>query len=113
MQAGIAIVDGGEIGAKNRAQIRIAVEDALERLRDETGIDIGMVEPLGEPVAHGLFQHLVAEHGRKDEAAERRLGLHGRLRLGADLRPDRIDDLDLGCCCLRVRHVKASCLQIP
>src|SRR4029079_5285966 len=105
---GVAVVDGSEVGAENRPRVSISVQHTLERLRDKAGVDVGMVEPLGEPVAHGFFEHLVVQHGREDEAAESRLGFHGVLRLGTYLRPDRVHDLDLGCCCFGVRHVKAS-----
>jgi hypothetical protein len=58
-----------------------------------------MIEPLRQAMANGLFKHRMIENRRKDEASERRLGLHRRFCLGADLGPDRIDDLNFGRCC--------------
>jgi hypothetical protein len=62
----------------------------LERLIDENGIDVGVIEPLREPVADGVLEPVVTEHGRENEAAERGLGRHRVLGLLADLGPDRI-----------------------
>jgi hypothetical protein len=91
----IAIVDGGQIGTEAQAKRLVVSEYAMKRLRDETGIDVRMVQALRQAMADGVFEILMAQYRCEDEAAERRLGLHGGLRLGADLRPNRVDDLNV------------------
>src|SRR5689334_21727997 len=91
----VAVIDGLKISAKDCAKFGLLCQHALERLRDQPGVDVGLVESLSKAVADGFLEHLVAEDGRKYEAAEGWLSLHRCLCLGADLRPDRINDLDL------------------
>src|SRR5690606_33081453 len=72
----------------------LRLQDRLECLRNETGIDIGMVEALRETVGDGVFETLMAQDGCEDEASQRRLGGHGGVGFLADLLPDRIVNLD-------------------
>ena len=54
-----------------------------------------MIEPLRQTVADRILEPVVAQDGRIDEAAERRLRRHRGLSLLADLRPDRVVCADL------------------
>ena len=93
---GIAVVDGGEIGAEGAAELGAIGEHLREGLGDQPGIDVGVIEPLRQAVAHGVLEPVLAQDGRIDEAAERRLVAHGLLGLLAQLRPDRVDGSDVG-----------------
>jgi hypothetical protein len=101
----VTVENGGKVGAENGTEARVPVKRALECLRYQSGVDIRVIEPLGEPVADGFFERLVAEDRREDEAAERRLRLHRLLGFRPHLDPDRIDDLNDGCCRIGFRHV--------
>ena len=93
----IAVVDGGEIGAERAAELGLVVRAPARRSAPiRPGIDVGMVQPLRQAVADGVLQPLLAQDGRIDEAAERRLGAHRLLGLAPQLRPDRIDRGDAG-----------------
>jgi hypothetical protein len=83
----------------------------LKCLVDQAGIDIGVVQPLRQAMAHGRLQPIMAEDRRKNEAAERRLGLERGFRFTADRLPDRIDRLDprLDLGFRRCRHVLSPC----
>ena len=59
----IAIVDSCKISPKCPAEFRPVVKDLSEGLTDQAGIDVGMVQPLREPVADGILQPLLAEYG--------------------------------------------------
>ena len=61
---GVAVEHGGEVGAEDRAELLVAGEHRLERLIDEDGIDVGMVEPLGEAVADRVLETVMAQDGR-------------------------------------------------
>ena len=43
----------------------------------EPGIDVGMIEPLRQAMAHRVLEPVLAQDGRIDEATERRL-VYGR-----------------------------------
>jgi hypothetical protein len=50
-----------------------------------------VVETLGDPVHHRLFQPVVMQHGRVDEGGEFRLPADDILRLGPHAIPDWIE----------------------
>ena len=53
---GIAIVDGGKVGAERAAELGLVAQHLREGLADQPGIDVGMVEPLRQAMADGLLQ---------------------------------------------------------
>ena len=93
---GIAVVDGGEIGAEGAAELGVVGQHLREGLGDQPGVDVGVIEPLRQAVAHGILEAVLAQDGGIDEAAERRLAAHDLLGLAAQLRPDRVDGGDVG-----------------
>ena len=93
---GIAIVDGRQIRAERAPQLRAVLQHLRERLADQASVHIGMVQALREAVADRVLQPRLAEDGRIDEAAERRLAVGRVLGLTTDLLPDRIDRCDVG-----------------
>ena len=92
----IAVAHGGEVGAERAAELRAGGEHLPEGLRDQAGVDVGMVEALRQAVAHGVLEAVLAEDGGVDEAGQRRLGAHRLLGLAPQLRPDGIDRRDVG-----------------
>ena len=60
----IAVEHGGEIGAEDAAQVGTLFEHRLERLIDQDGFDLGMIEALSQPVADSVLQPVVAEKRR-------------------------------------------------
>ena len=57
-----------------------------------------MLEPAGQPMAHGILEPRMIQHRRIDEAAKRGLGRADLLGLAPHLAPDRIVALDLRLC---------------
>ena len=57
-----------------------------------------MLEPARQPMADGVLEPRMVEHGRIDEAGKRRLGRADLLGLAPHLAPDRIVALDLRLC---------------
>src|SRR5262245_15078617 len=92
----IAIEHGGKIGAKGAAELGLLAQDLGEGLHDEAGVDVGMIEPLRQAVADGVFETGLAEDGGKDEATEGRLVGGDLLGLVAHRRPDGIDGGNVG-----------------
>ena len=70
---GIAVVDGGQVGAERAAELGVIRQHLREGFGDQAGVHIGMVEPLRQAVAHGILEALLAQDGGVDEAAQRRL----------------------------------------
>ena len=87
----VAVVDRGDVAAERLADLRILDERFLEGEADDLGADDTVVEPLGDAVDDRVFQPVVIEDRRVDEARDRRLGGDDRLGLTLDLGPDRID----------------------
>jgi hypothetical protein len=92
----IAVVDGGEVGAERAAQLGMVGEHLGKRLGDQACVDIGMIEPLRQAMAHRVLEPVLAQDGRIDEAAERRFLADDVIGFAAQLRPDRIHGSDLG-----------------
>ena len=57
-----------------------------------------MLQPARKPMADGVLEPRMVEHGRIDEAAKRGLGRADLLGLAPHLAPDRIVALDLRLC---------------
>ena len=91
MRRRVAVDHRDDVGAEGFAERRLVVERVRIGLPDQFGRDVGMVEPLGDPVHHRLFERVVVQDGRIDEARELRLAPHHVFRLMAHARPDRID----------------------
>src|SRR5262245_14716602 len=93
---GIAIEHGGKIGAEGATELRLLAQDLCKSLADQTGVDVGMIEALGQAVADRLLQACLAEDGGKDEAPERGLVGGNLLGLVPHGRPNGIDRGDIG-----------------
>ena len=87
---GIAVVDSSEIGAKGPTELGAIGQHLGEGFGDEPGIDVGVIEPLRQPVAHDILEPLLAQDCRVDEAPECGLVAGDVFRFVAQLRPDRI-----------------------
>ena len=88
---GIAVVNRDQIGAEGVAEIGIVAQRLVIGLTDQVARQGGMVEALGNPVHHRLFESIVMQHGRIDERGEFRLPADDVLGLGPHPIPDRIE----------------------
>jgi hypothetical protein len=95
----IAVVDGGEIGAERRAQLRMVGQYLIEGLADQPGIDVRVVEALRQAMTDRVFQPWLAQDGCVDEPTERRLAARNLLGLFPHRRPDRVNGGDAGTLC--------------
>ena len=87
----VPVVDGGEIGAEGRAQLRPALQHLGEGLSNQPGVHIGVVETLCEAMTDRIFEPFMRQDGGVDEPAQRAFGHGHGFRFLADRRPDRID----------------------
>ena len=88
---GIAVVDRDQVGAERVAEIGFVAQRLVIGLADQIARQRRMVEPLGDPMHHRIFQPLVMQHGRIDEGGQFGLAANDVLRLAADAIPDRIE----------------------
>ena len=87
---GIAVQCGENVGAKGRADRRLAGNDVEIGLADELGRDLVMAEPRRKPLDDRRLQAGLIEDGRRDPAGNMRLAAHDLLGLELDAREDRI-----------------------
>ena len=100
----IAVEHRDDVGAEHLAELRLVLQRVGIGLPDQFGRDVGMVEPLADPMHHRRLQRVVVQDRGIDEGADLGLAADDVLGLAADLGPDRIDLLDrrrrdLDCCC--------------
>jgi hypothetical protein len=88
---GIAVVDRDQVGAKRIAEIGFIAQRLIIGLADQIARQRRMIEPLGDPMNHRIFQAIVMQHGGIDEGGQLRLAADDVLRLGPNAIPDRIE----------------------
>ena len=90
----IAVEHRDDVGAEHLADLRLVLQRIGIGLPDQFGRDVGMVEPLADPMHHRGLQRVVVQDRGIDEGADLGLAADDVLGLGADLGPHRIDLLE-------------------
>jgi hypothetical protein len=92
----IALRDRHDVGTESITERGIRLEHLVKHLVQKPGVDGGMLQPARQTMADGIFETVMAEHGRVNETAKRRLGSADLVRLAPNLAPDRIVARDRG-----------------
>ncbi len=87
----IAVMHGDDVGAERQPDRRIVLQGIGVSLADQFAADISVRQPLGDAVNDCVFQRVVMQHHRVDEAREFALALHDLFGFLANARPHRIE----------------------
>ena len=91
---GIALVNGVQVGTERVGDLGRCGQSRLKRLIEQCCINIGMIQPLRQPVRDRVLQPVMVENGREDEAAKRWLARDRGLGLLAHFGPDGVDAVE-------------------